>query len=139
MNSKMPINTHQFQFSDLQIENWKGNLNETRNIGLSHPDIVPIAVADVAWNIFSFVVSVKGIVFSTKGSDWLGGEHGAQLKHQNDLTYEVRIVSVESDEEAEQVTERHDKFQELIESKNLQKVEKDLYHQFSIIEMGSRW
>ena len=50
----------------------------------------------------------------------------------------VRIVSIESDEEAEQVTERHDKFQELIESKNLQKVEKDLYHQFSIIEMGSR-
>ena len=89
---------------------------------------MPIAVADVAWNIFSFVVSVKGIIcpFSTTGSDWPGVEHGAQLKHQNGLTYEVRIVSVESDEEAEQVTERHDKFQELIESKNLQKVEKYL-------------
>ena len=95
---------------------------------------MPIAVADVAWNIFSYVVSVKRIIcpFSTTV------ERGAQLKHQNDLTYEMRIVSVESDEEAEQVTERHDKFQELIESKNLQKVEKDLYHQFSIIEMGSR-
>ena len=75
---------------------------------------------------------------SFAGPDLPGVEHGAQLKHQNGLTYEMRIVSVESDEEAEQVTERHDKFQELIESKNLQKVEKDLYHQFSIIEMGSR-
>ena len=62
---------------------------------------------------------------------------GRRTRRSNDLTYEMRIVSVESDEEAEQVTERHDKFQELIESKNLQKVEKDLYHQFSIIEMGS--
>ena len=85
---------------------------------------MPIAVADVAWNIFSFVVSVKGIIcpFSTTGSDWPGVEHGAQLKHQNGLTYEVRVVSVESDEEAEEVTDRHDQLKELVEGQNLKKV-----------------
>ena len=78
---------------------------------------MPIAVADVAWNIFSYVVSVEGTfaLFSTAGSDWPGVEHGAQFS----LTYEMRVVSVESNEEAEQVTEGHNKFKELIEGKNL--------------------
>ena len=33
----------------------------------------------------------------------------------------VRIVSIESDQEAEQVADRHDKLKELIEGQNLQK------------------
>ena len=41
------------------------------------------------------------------------------LNHRTDM---VRIVSVESDEEAEEVTDRHDQLKELVEGQNLKKV-----------------
>ena len=87
---------------------WKLNLDKTRNISLRHTKIVKVAVSDIACNICFVELQYIKILW---------------IWQKDYLTYEVRVVSIEGNDEAEKVADWHNQLKELIEGQNLQQIE----------------
>ena len=126
------------RFSDQSPEclwtSWKTHLSpESAKKGVNHSGLVQNLSEENIMNTFLsvtvfFVFIWKNLNLGTKVlfHPFLGvfdnlGRRKKNPKKSDSRTNVVRIVSIESDEETEQVTDRHDKLKELIEGQNLQK------------------
>ena len=92
---------------------WLKHLDKTRNVSFSHPKKVKVAVFDVSWDIF---LPLRSLTYKIKIL-WLSSSERVPICFP---TYEVGVVSIEGNKEAEEVAHRHNQLKKLIEGQNLQ-------------------